>query len=65
MCNWKLKYKKGFNSASTDEKKKKASKKKRTKFFNGTFRIFIKRAENIARDNYDLDTTDYMITEDS
>ena len=54
----KLKYKKGSNSDPTDEKKKKASKKKQTKFLNGTFRKFIKKAEDIARDNDDLDTTD-------
>ena len=65
-CNLKLKYKKGSNSDATDEKKKKASKRKQTKFFNSTFRKFIlKKAEDIARDNDDLDTTDYMMTEDS
>ena len=63
-CNLKLKYKKGSNSDPTDEKKK-ASKRKQTKFFNGTFRKFIKRAEDIAKNNDDLDTTDYMMTEDS
>ena len=64
-CNLKLKYKKGSNSDPTDEKMKKALKRKQTKFFNGTFRKFIKKAEDIARDNDDLDTTDYMMTEDS
>ena len=64
-CNLKLKYKKGSNSDPTDEKKKKASKRKQTKFFNSTFRKFIRKAEDIARDNDDLDTADYMMTEDS
>ena len=64
MCNLKLKYKKGSNSDPTDEKKK-TSMRKRTKFFNGTSRKFIKKVEDIARDNDDLDTTDYMMTEDS
>ena len=61
----KLKYKKGPNIDPTDEKKKKASKRKQTKFFNGTFKKFIKKAEDVARDNDDLDTADYMMTEDS
>ena len=61
----KLKYKKGSNSDPTDEKKKKASKGKQTMFFNRTFRKFIKKSEDIARDNDDLDTTDYIMTEDS
>ena len=39
----KLKYKKGPNSDPTGEKKKKASKRKQTKFFNGTFKKFIKK----------------------
>ena len=39
-CNLKLKYKKGANSDTTDEKKKKASKRKQTKFFNGTLKKF-------------------------
>ena len=60
----KLNYKKSSNSHPTDEKKKKASKRKHTKFFNGTFRKLINKAEDIARDNDDLDTTDLM-TEDS
>ena len=60
----KLKYKKGPNSDPTDEKKK-ASKRKQTKFFNGTLKKFIKKAEDVARDNDDLDTADYMMTEDS
>ena len=64
-CNLKLKYKQGSNSDPTDEKKKKASKRKQTTFFNGIFKQFIKKAEDIARDNDDLDTTDYMMTEDS
>ena len=61
----KLKYKRGPNSDPTDENKKKASKRKQTKFFNGTFAKFIENAEDIARDNDDFDTTDYMVTEDS
>ena len=64
-CNLKLKYKKGPNSDPTDEKKKKASERKQTKFFNGTFKKFIKKAEDVARDNDDLDTADYMMTENS
>ena len=63
-CNLKLKYKKGANADPTDEKKK-ASKRKQTKFFNANFRKFIKKAEDIAKDNDDLDTTDYMMREDS
>ena len=55
-CNLKLKYKKGPNFDPTDEKNKKASKWKQTKFFNGTFKQFIKKADDIARDNDDLDT---------
>ena len=43
-CNLKLKYKKGSNSDTTDEKNKKASKRKQTKFFNGTFKKFIKKS---------------------
>ena len=61
----KLKCKKGPNSDLTAQKKKKSTKRKQTKFFNGTFRKFIKKSENIARDNDDIDTTDYMMTEDS
>ena len=38
---------------------------KQTKFFNGTFRKFLKKAVDIARDNDDLDTTDYRMTEDT
>ena len=34
-------------------------------FFNGTFRKFVKKAEDVARDNDDLITADYMMTEDS
>ena len=64
-CNLKLKYKNVANANPPDEKKKKASKRKQTKFINGTFKKFIKKAEDIARDNDDLDTTDYMMTEDS
>ena len=64
-CNLKLKYKKGPNSDPTKEKKKKALKMKQTKFFNGTLKKFIKNAEDVARDNDDLDTADYMMTEDS
>ena len=30
-----------------------------------TFRKFVKKAENVARDNDDLDTPDYMMSEDS
>ena len=64
-CNLKLKYKRGPNSNPTAEEKKKSTKRNQTKFFNGTFRKFIKRTEDVARDNDDLDTADYMMTEDS
>ena len=41
-------------------------KRKQTKYFNGTFRKFVKKAEDVARDNDDeLDTADYMMTEDT
>ena len=46
-------------------KRKKSAKRKRTKFFNGTFQKFVKKSEDVARDNDDLDTADYMTTEDS
>ena len=65
-CNLKLKYKKGPNSDPTIERKKKSTKRTQTKFFNGTFRQFVKKAEDVAKDNDDdLDTADYMMTEDS
>ena len=64
-CNLKLKYKKGPNSDPSTETKKKSIKRKQTKIFNGTFRKFVKKAEDVARDNDDLDTADYMMTEDS
>ena len=63
--NLKLKYKNGSNSDPTDEKKKKSWKRKQTKFFNGTLKKFVKKAEDIARDNDDIDATDYLMTEDS
>ena len=63
--NLKLKYIKVPNSDATTETKNKSVKRKQTKFFNGTFRKFVKKAEDVARDNDDLDTTDYMMTEDS
>ena len=56
---------KGPNSDPTAETKQKSAKRKQTKFFNGTFRKFIKKGEDVARDNDDLDTADYMITVDS
>ena len=43
--------------------KKKSTTK--TKFFNGTFRKFVKKIEDVARDNDDLDIADYMMAEDS
>ena len=46
-------------------KEEKIGNRKPTKFFNATFRKFIKQAEDVARDNDDLDTVDYMMTEDS
>ena len=64
-CNLKLKYKNGSNTDPTDEKKNKASKRKQTKFFNGTFEKIIKKAEDVARDNDDIDATGYIMTEDS
>ena len=33
--------------------------------FNGTFNKFVKKAEDVAIDNDDLDTGDYMMTGDS
>ena len=41
-CNLKLKYKKGSNSDSTTEPKR---KRKEIKYYNGTFRKFVKKAE--------------------
>ena len=42
---------------------KKSVKRKQSKFFNGTFRKFVIKPEDVARDNDDLDTADYMMTE--
>ena len=64
-CNLKLNYEKGSNSDPSTETKKKSVKRKQTKFFNGTFRKFVKKAEDVARDNDDLDIADYMMREDS
>ena len=64
-CNLKLKCNKGPNSDPTTEMKKKSTKRTQTKFFNGTFRKFVEKAEDVASDNDDLDTADYMMTEDS
>ena len=64
-CNQKLKNKTAPNSDSLTETKKKSTKRKQTNFFNGTFRKFVKKAEDVARENDDLDTADYMMTEDS
>ena len=64
-CNLKLKYKQGPNSDPTTETKNKSVKRKQTKFFNGTFRKFIKKTEDVARDDDVLDTADYMMTDDS
>ena len=44
---------------------KKSIKRKQTNFFHGTFGKVVEKAEDVARDNYDLDTVDYMMTEDS
>ena len=64
-CNLKLKYKKVPNTDPSTETKYKLAKRKQTKVFNGTFRKKIrKKAEDIAIDNDDLDTADYMMTED-
>ena len=38
---------------------------KQTKFFNGTLKKFNKGAKEIARDNDNLDTADWIMTEDS
>ena len=66
MCNLKLKYKKFPNYDRTTETKKKSTKRKQTKFFNETFRKFVRKAEDVTRDNdEDLDTANYMMTEDS
>ena len=46
-CNLKLKYKKGPNSDPTTETKKKSLKRKQTKFFNGTFRKFVKKPKTL------------------
>ena len=62
-CNLKLKYKKGSNADPPTEPKK---KRKQTKHFNEKFRKFVKKAEDVARDNDDdLDTAEYMITENA
>ena len=43
----KLNYKKGLNSDKTDETKRKSVKRKQTKFFNGTFRKFLKTPKTL------------------
>ena len=48
-CNLKLKYKKDPNSDPTAEMKK-LVKRKQTKFFNGTYKKFIKKAVDIAKE---------------
>ena len=47
MCNLKLKYKNDHNSDPTTETKKKSTNRKQTKFFNGTFRKFVKRQKTL------------------
>ena len=46
-CNLKLKYKKDPNSDLTTETNKKSVKRKQTKFFNGTFRKFVKKQKTL------------------
>ena len=58
-CNLKLKYKRGPHAEPETDKK--SSKRKATKYCNGTFRKFLKKAEDVTRDDPDLDASDYRI----
>ena len=56
---------KRFQLRSDRRKEEERIKEETDDVFNGTFRKCIKKEEDIARDNGDLDTTDYTMTEDS
>ena len=62
-CNLKLKYKP--DPHAEPETDKKSSKRKATKYFNGTFRKFFKKAEDATCNAPDLDASDYVMTDES
>ena len=58
-CSLNLKYKRGPHPEPETDKK--SSKRKATQYFNGTFRKFLKKAEDVTSDDPDLDASDYRI----
>ena len=62
-CNLKLKYKRSFHVEPETDKK--SSKRKATKYFNGTFRKLLKKAEDATRNDPDLYASDYVMTDES
>ena len=64
-CNLKLKYKKVPTLIRLPKRRRKRYKENKQNSSTGHVKNSSKKAENVARDNEDLDTADYMMTEES